>query len=266
MIRTLDLDALNAQFVNAAPFPHIVIDDFIESDKAREIAQSYPAFEDVQKIGVGFESVNEHRKIQVTDYEAFPDQAKALADTLGSEAFLTQLSKITGIPNLIWDEQLLGGGMHQTASSGILDVHVDFNLIEARQLFRRLNILVYLNDEWKEDWGGVLELWDRDVKVRHHAVMPALGRAVIFETSEISFHGVTAVSCPPAKARKSFAAYYYTKEPPPGYAGKSHSTIFKARPNELHKRYVTMPLEQLEQQAKKGFAALKSGVKSILPR
>jgi hypothetical protein len=99
---------------------------------------------------------------------------------------------------------------------------------------------------WERGWGGNVELWDRDVKVCYHSLEPILSRCVIFETSEISFHGVEAVTCPAGMTRKSFAGYYYTAEAPAGWDGAVHSTLFRARPDERVKGLVLMPLERLQ--------------------
>ena len=133
--------------------------------------------------------------------------------------------------------------MHVTNSSGILDVHVDFNYSEKLKLYRRLNILIYLNEEWQEDWGGNIELWDKEVKNCVHSFAPVLNRCLIFSTSDYSFHGVTAVTTPPGIDRKSFAIYLYNKNPSENVFGESHSTIFKARPDESLKKYWRMPVE-----------------------
>lgn len=265
VIRPLDIETLSQQFAAAQPFPHICIDGFLESDFAIEAANSYPTFEDAAKVGRGFSAVNEHLKIQVTEYEHFPDPVKTLADALKSPEFMRQLEQVTGIKNLVWDDTFAGGGMHQTASSGLLDVHVDFNKLADRQMFRRLNLLLYLNPQWEEQWGGLVELWDKDVKVRHHAFMPIINRAVIFATSEFSFHGVTAVKSPESTPRKSFAVYYYTERPPEGYAGFEHTTIFRARPYEYVKKYVRMPAEKLEREVVDRLRRVKRRVKDILP-
>ena len=95
--------------------------------------------------------------------------------------------------------------------------------------------------------GGNIELWDKDVKVCHHSFTPAFNRCVVFATSEVSYHGVTAVRCPEGQSRKSFAAYYYTQEAPAGWTGAKHSTVFRARPNEILKGKVLMPLETARQ-------------------
>ena len=152
------------------------------------------------------------------------------------------MSRITGIPELIADEAMVGGGIHETGPRGHLDVHVDFNRLTERNLYRRLNILIFFNKDWQDRWGGSLELWDKEVKHCHKSMLPIFNRCVIFETSEISYHGVTAVKCPPTVCRKSFAAYYYTEDAGEQVLPKTHSTIFRARPQERWKRWVAMPL------------------------
>ncbi|MGF1469597.1 MAG: 2OG-Fe(II) oxygenase [Sandaracinaceae bacterium] len=246
-IRPLDVERLRDEFRTAQPFPHVAIEGFLEDDFAREVAASYPAFEDANRIGHQFKAVNEYRKIQVTDASKFPDPVGRLNRALAEPRFLAQLETITGVDKLLYDDQLAGGGIHMTGSRGRLDVHVDFNFLADRGLYRRLNLLLYLNPEWERTWGGAVELWDEAVRTRYHAFAPRLNRCVIFETSDHSFHGVEEVRCPPRMTRNSFACYYYTKEPPADYVGVNHSTIFKARPDEHLKRYVLMPAERAKQ-------------------
>jgi Rps23 Pro-64 3,4-dihydroxylase Tpa1-like proline 4-hydroxylase len=260
IIRPLDVEQLNSQFKSAQPFPFVKVDGFLESSVAREIADSYPSFDAAAKIGKGFESANEHLKVQVTDCERFPAAVRRLHDELASQAFLDSLSEITGIPKLLADESMVGGGMHQTGPSGLLDVHVDFNYLKRKELHRRLNILIYFNPVWERAWGGNVELWDQHVKVCHHSFEPILNRCVIFETSEISFHGVEAVRCPPTTTRKSFAGYYYTVDPPAGWNGTIHSTLFRARPTERFKGRVLMPLERLSTRWSASLRKLKQSV------
>ncbi|MFO0723055.1 MAG: 2OG-Fe(II) oxygenase [Myxococcota bacterium] len=242
----------------------MVLENFLEPTFAAEVANSYPDFDTAQRMGFEFRNVNENLKVQITDYAKFPDPTKKLADALASPEFMAQLSEITGIKNLLWDGGFVGGGMHQTGSRGLLDVHVDFNLIEDKKLYRRLNLLLYLNDGWQEDWGGAVELWDPEVKVCHKSLAPVLNRCLVFQTSEHSFHGVSQLTSPPGTQRKSFAVYYYTEEAPVGWAGRSHGTIFKARPDEYLKKFALMPAEKLEKQVKKGVRAAKDAVKRLI--
>lgn len=233
----------HSKFVTAEPFPHVVIDDFIELDTARAIAAEYPKFEQAGDLGFSFNALNERKKVQITDQTRFPPRVKALSDFLSSPAFLADLEALTGIPDLLADPRLHGGGMHMTGPHGRLDVHVDFNRGYG-DLFRRLNVLVYLNPRWDAAWGGQIELWDEQVKNCCLSLSPVLGRCLIFETSAISFHGVAPLQCPADQVRRSFAAYYYTKEAPTQNDAAVHGTVFRARPDERLRAYVLMPAAQ----------------------
>lgn len=261
----LDPERLRKGFHQAQPFPYVVLEDFLPIEAAREVSRSYPTFDEAERMGLSFAFVNERKKVQVTDYERFPGPVKALADALASPEFMGRLEALTGIEGLLWDDSYAGGGMHQTASSGHLDVHVDFNQLGHNGWYRRLNLLIYLNERWDPEWGGHLELWDQEVKNCYQRVVPALGRAVLFETSDHSFHGVSAVESPEDHPRKSFAVYYYAKQPGASFEG-SHSTIFKARPHELKKKYISMPLERAERLAQDKLRSVKDQAKRFLGR
>jgi hypothetical protein len=241
--RPLDIARLRTQFATAEPFPYVLIDEFLEPQAAHDVAAAYPTFDTARGMGREFKAVNERRKVQVCDSTLFPAAVSALSDYLASPAFLAQLSEITGIRGLMADPALFGGGMHLTGPHGRLDVHVDFNKL-AEDRYRRLNLLLYLNPDWQESWGGQIELWDRGVERCRLSVVPALNRCLIFETSDISFHGVAPLTCPPDRVRASFAAYYYTTDAPSPHARDGHGTIFRARPDERGRRYVLMPLER----------------------
>ncbi len=262
VLKPYDRDSLKREFDAGVPFRHFVIDSFLDTDFAAEVASVYPTFEEARALGFAFDFVNERRKIQISDASIFPAPAARLNEALASPEFLADLEYITGIPRLEADPQLAGGGMHVTGSHGRLDVHVDFNYYDDRDLHRRLNILVYLNPNWDESWGGAVELWDRDVKHCHRRVSPLLNRCVLFETSEISFHGVEPLVGPPDVVRQSFAAYYYTKDAPPGWDGTRHSTIFRARPDEHLRRYVLMPAERLRRGGRNAIRRARKLLKS----
>jgi hypothetical protein len=171
---------------------------------------------------------------------------------------------ITGIPGLLADDQFEGGGMHVTGAGGRLDVHIDFNYQETRQLHRRLNILLYLNEGWQPGWGGEIELWDKDVMKLLKSISPVLNRCLVFETTEISYHGVRPITAPASVCRRSFAGYYYTKEPPAHWTGKNHSTIFRARPDERLRGMVLMPAEHLRRRLVQTVRAMARRVKKTV--
>jgi Rps23 Pro-64 3,4-dihydroxylase Tpa1-like proline 4-hydroxylase len=264
MIRAFDRDQVKKQFDSAQPFRWFQISPFLDDTFAREVVAAYPSFEQSRDQGFEFKAVNEQRKVQITDSAKFPEAVRRLSDVLASPEWLKDLEYITGIPRLLADPKLDGGGMHITGPGGRLDVHVDFNYLQSSKLHRRLNILVYLNPEWPEAWGGNIELWDRDVKRCHQSFSPLLNRCVVFETNNISFHGVSPVTCPQDVARRSFAAYYYTAEAPAGWRGEMHDTIFRARPGERLRGYVLMPLENAQKRVQEGVQKVKRRVKRIL--
>lgn len=260
-LQPLDVDALRASYRAAHPFPFVAIDGLLRPEYARETAAACPTVEEAHRIGRTFRAVNETGKTQVTDPQHFPEPIRRLNELMAHPEWLALVSSITGIPSLLADDELVGGGIHVMGPGSHLDVHVDFNVIEDRALHRRLNILLFLNEGWPSSWGGALELWDEPVQVCHHAFPPELNRCVLFETSEHSFHGVQKVSCPPMAARRSFAAYYYTREAPAGWDGRHHTTVFRARPSERFKGSVLMPVERLWRQARRGVRRAASRVR-----
>ena len=144
---------------------------------------------------------------------------------LNGGAFLNFLENLTGITGLVSDPHLRGGGLHEIRRGGTLGVHADFNLHPRLKLYRRLNLLIYLNKDWNEAWGGALELWDGQRCVR--AISPLFNRAVLFDTSNFSYHGHPhALDCPPDRSRKSVALYYYSLECPSETDRTEHGTVF----------------------------------------
>lgn len=266
LLNPIDRDELRARVLGAEAYPHGCLDNFLKPDFADEVYNAYPSFQQASEMGREFSAVNERGKIQITDSSKFPEPIKKLHDLTSSQEFLDLMSYATNIPNLIADPDLVGGGIHETRPRGYLDVHVDFNYIKEKQWHRRLNILIFFNKNWKDEYKGCFEVWDKDVKKLVDSYSPIFNRCCFFETSNISYHGVSAVTCPPDMTRKSFAAYYYTTEAPAHWTGEEHSTIFKARPEEKMKGKVLMPLETAQRQMSHAVNRLKGAVKSVIGR
>jgi hypothetical protein len=155
-----------------------------------------------------------------------------MIDELNSATFTAFLSRLTGIADLIADPSLEGGGMHQTERGGFLNVHADFTMHHhQKQWRRRVNLILYLNEGWQPEWGGELELWDREMKRCAVKIPPQLNSVAIFNTDDTSFHGLPdPIRFPPGITRKSLALYYYTLETDPTYVAKS--TNYQARPGQ----------------------------------
>jgi Rps23 Pro-64 3,4-dihydroxylase Tpa1-like proline 4-hydroxylase len=266
LLNEIDIDALRLQMASSSAFPYFCVDNFLDDAFANEVHDAFPSYADAEKIGETFKAVNEKMKIQIADSSKFPPSILKLHELLASQEFVDAMSEMTGIKNLIADPALLGGGIHETNSGGHLDVHIDFNYDKRSLLHRRLNILIYFNKDWPEEYGGYLDLWDKDVKECQGRFAPIFNRAVGFVTSEVSWHGVTPITCPSDKFRKSFAVYYYTKEAPEGWDGTAHSTMFKAWPTEYWKGNVAMPAEALARAARDTVNSAKQQVKKLLGR
>lgn len=260
----IQLAKLAPDVVQREPFPHLCVDDILDPLFAEEIWQSFPSYVEAKQMGKEFAAVNEKRKIQITDVRKFPAPIRELHDLLASDDFVAWVGELFGIDHLLADPDLSGGGIRETNAGGHLDVHIDFNLIEAKQWHRRVNLLFYFNKQWQEEWGGYLDIWDKDVKHRRGYFAPQFNRVAGFATGRHSWHGVTPVRCPEGEMRKSFAVYYYTKESPEGWDGQKHSTIFKARPDEWMKGNVAMPVESALRGIRGGVRGLKQGVRGLL--
>jgi Rps23 Pro-64 3,4-dihydroxylase Tpa1-like proline 4-hydroxylase len=173
----IHLEKVTDKNVNKEPFPHFCIDNILQDDFANEVYNAFPSYHEAQNLGFEFQAVNEKRKIQITDSKKFPAAILELHKILASREFISKVETMVGIPNLLPDPDLVGGGIHETNSGGHLDVHVDFNFIPEKQLYRRVNILFYFNKDWKEEYGGYLDVWDKEVKERYGYFAPAFNRA-----------------------------------------------------------------------------------------
>lgn len=249
-VNPLDLEELARRYRAATPTHMLTMDSFLREDFAREVSESYPDYQSAQRRGREFKWVNERVKVQITDTTLMPEPVVTLNKVINSDELRQVFAEITGIGPLVSDPGLAGAGMHIMGRGGSLGVHTDFTQIESG-VHRRLNILVYLNPVWQDEWDGAFEMWDPDVKHRVERIVPEFNRCAIFNTTTESFHAVSAIQCPSEMNRLSFASYYYTEDPPEGWDGVFRNTIYKARPNERYKRYVQMPFENFRKPIEK---------------
>ena len=217
-----DISKLRAAFQGASPFPHIVIDDFLNVEDLKRVEQEirnmdpdnwYDKFSNFLHINNEPDSDFQSKKKALNIRAQIPTYSKSVIELFESREMLDFIEQITGIEHLIPDDTLLGGGIHRTDTDGRLAIHADFNIHPVSKKHRMINALLYLNTEWSPSLNGELELWSKDMLHCVHKIPPLLNRLVLFKITDDAFHGHPQ----PWKGqnpRLSFAFYYYTDDRP----------------------------------------------------
>lgn len=220
-------DQYREQYRQADPYPHVVIDDFINEDIAEGVRSEFSSVEEHWKF---YRHYNE-AKLAITDLDDMPTNTCALMQEFNSPEFVDFIESLTGNDDLIPDPALEGAGMHMIRRDGFLNVHADFQThTKNRTWSRQVNLLLYLNRDWEEEWRGHLEIWNPDMTALKVKVLPVFNRCVIFNTLADAFHGhPDPLMCPEDEARKSVAVYYYREE---GRVGRLTPTDYQPRPDD----------------------------------
>jgi Rps23 Pro-64 3,4-dihydroxylase Tpa1-like proline 4-hydroxylase len=221
-------------FAAGEPFPHVVIDDLMPTHVLDAILAEFPEPRDVQ-----WEEYNRATevKLALADTTQMGPVTRHVLAEFNGRVFVEFLEAMTGIDHLIPDPHYHGGGLHQIRTGGFLKVHADFNWHERLQLYRRLNAIVYLNKDWDPTYGGALELWEKDMGSVADSVPPLYNRMMVFATNDDAYHGhPEPLTCPPDRARRSMALYYYTTAKPESGSAEGHTTLFQGRPGENLRR------------------------------
>ena len=226
---TSELSALAKQYRCGNPVPHLLLADFLDPEVAGAIAAEFPDAN--TEAWTQYKHHNEN-KLGMAKRELFPPGLGEVTDALNSPGFVSWLSTLTGIPNLVSDPSLEGGGLHQSGRGGFLNVHTDFSHHHYHKHWRRrVNLILYLNPDWQAEWGGAIELWDGKMRSCMAKYPPLLNHALIFSTSQESLHGFPEpLDCPLGVSRKSVALYYYTVEQ--DSKSSPRSTNYRARPGD----------------------------------
>jgi hypothetical protein len=216
-----------SSYQGASPFPHAFFDDFFDPALLDVVLSEFP-----KPGAIKWQTFDNEKEIKLASAaeSTFGPATRLLLYHLNSITFLDFLSNLTGIKDLIPDPCFTGGGLHQSPRGGKLGIHADFNKHERYGLDRRINVLLYLNKDWKEEYRGSLELWDKDMKGCQAKLLPIFNRMALFSTTSNSYHGLPdPLQCPEGMTRKSLALYYYTNGRPDEEKGDTHSTLFRER-------------------------------------
>jgi hypothetical protein len=216
---------LRAAYLAAHPYPHIAIEDFLPAALLDRCLAEFPALTDAAS---SFDRSQERAKRSFSP-DKLPSFSRQLFYSFNSRPFIQVIENICGIRGLIPDPYYLGGGFHEISQGGHLSVHSDFNHHVPLNLERRINVLIYLNRDWRDDYGSQLELWDTDMLRCVKSYPPMFNSCVIFNTTSHSNHGnPRPVAHPAGVPRRSIALYYYTAT----WDGtkRTHTTQFRVRP------------------------------------
>ena len=214
----------HSAYASSSPFSHIVIDDFFDRPTLEDVLTEVDALDRSKRYAKFLDRETGHNKFAFLPDVVGTSTAR-LTQYLNSGPFLAYLERLTGISNLIADPSFFGGGLHWIESGGYLEIHADFNHLKKYNLARRINLLLYLNTNWKDEYNGQLELWDSATMTKRKVVAPIFNRAVIFSTVKEALHGhPTPLAVPPGVARRSLALYYYTNTWDP--AAQARTTLY----------------------------------------
>tara|TARA_B100001769_G_scaffold272538_1_gene267161 strand:+ start:740 stop:1456 length:717 start_codon:yes stop_codon:yes gene_type:complete len=236
----ISIELNNINYLNN-PFPHCVIDNFFNTDIANKLYENINSLklEDANSKFTNKKSGREYNKFAFSNIEKLPLSLKDVFVYLNSFEFIEKLEKITGISGLIYgDLKLQGAGVHMIKNEGFLGMHTDFNTYNHSihgKLDRRINLLIYMNKDWKSEYKGDLLMYHPDNISEVKRIQPIFNRCIIFNTTNKSVHGHPEPLCVPKDLyRKSIAVYYYTKNEHGivDFEGDAkHSTLWHKTPN-----------------------------------
>jgi hypothetical protein len=218
------IKSFGSNYRSAKPFPHLALENLFSKRLLERVVDEMLPVRDSNWVRHDDDQIRQFNLRSALDLGRAGSQLVAF---LHSAGFLYFLSEVTGIWELLPDPYLQGAGYHRIPRGGKFDVHVDRNIAYSTGLVRRVSLLIYLNKDWKHEYGGQLELWSKDGNRREVVIEPIFNRTVIFEIADENYHGVpSVVRCPKGRSRNCFVAYYHTVESPGIKKIMPHTSIY----------------------------------------
>lgn len=209
-LNQVDFSSLQTDWDNSLPFNHVVIENFLIEDLIKDVVSEFPDFDSADwRI---YNSPIEVKKL-LNHWDKFGTKTYQLFSFLNSREFISEVEKLVGCP-LYADFGLNGGGLHTHKRGGKLNAHLDYSIHPKLKLERRVNLLIYITPGWQEAWGGLLGLWSKDPSKNApgeliKTITPTFNKAVLFDTTQDSWHGLPEpITCPENVSRNSIAVYY----------------------------------------------------------
>lgn len=209
------IKANNTSYINKDPFPYDSIDGLFSEEALDSILESFPALDDPIWDKRNDKGIQVKLRTNWKTELDIPPKILEVIQALQSGRFCRLLSEFTGIEGLMPDYWFGGGGLNQIMPNGELAIHVDGTWNDDIKMYRRVNVIVFLNKDWKDEYGGHLEFWDKDKTKCLDKIRPDYNTMALFNTSDLTQHGHPyPLTCPENMSRKSLILYYYTSARP----------------------------------------------------
>ena len=226
-----NIPQLKEDFLSGEPYPNVVIPNFFEENFANNLLENFPNTNDKNIIKYWNPIEKKYALNNFENHVSFEN----LFCLLNTDDFIYKIKQITNIPNLEADPYLRGAGIHLHPRGGKLDLHVDYSIHPITKKERRINLIVYMNKDWKSEWGGSIELWTKTIDDKpnecKNKITPSFNTAVIFQTSDDSLHGLPhPITCTEENYRRSIAIYYVSE--PRHSASQRMKAVFSPLPNQ----------------------------------
>lgn len=198
-------ERLRLDYLLAKPYPYLVIDNFCDKDKAIAMYNKIPELNNKSR-----DYIFANNKFEKSNYKELGIEFEELYANLISSKMNDFLSFISN-ENVFVDPDNHGGGLHQGKKNSFLDMHLDFNYHPLKKgWYRNMNLLLYLNKDWKPEYKGHLKLVDLRTGEEKELEVP-FNRMIIQQTRAYTLHGYDQTNFPDHVYRTSIATYAYSK-------------------------------------------------------